>query len=103
MFANYYLENICSVWCNCISIACWRFHLNCIAHVLLLVCRSLEFEPQMIYQQNVAPAGIRPPHYMKHQEQYDKNIAGSTPELGTRQLSAEFFGQRVRRKSETCV
>uniref|UniRef100_A0A0R3RVB0 Clc-like protein n=1 Tax=Elaeophora elaphi TaxID=1147741 RepID=A0A0R3RVB0_9BILA len=65
--------------------------------------RSLEFEPQMIYQQNVAPAVIRPPHYMKHQEQYDKNIAGSTPELGTRQLSAEFFGQRVRRKSETCV
>lgn len=57
----------------------------------------------MIYQQNVAPAGIRPPHYMKHQEQYDKNIAGSTPELGTRQLSSEFFGQRVRRKSETCV
>ncbi|CAG9533740.1 unnamed protein product [Cercopithifilaria johnstoni] len=65
--------------------------------------RSSEFEPQMIYQQNVASAGIRPPHYMKHQEQYDKNIAGSTPELGTRQLSAEFFGQRVRRKSETCV
>ncbi|VDK88712.1 unnamed protein product [Litomosoides sigmodontis] len=65
--------------------------------------RSLEFEPQMIYQQNVAPAGIRPPHYVKHQEQYDKNIAGSTPELGTRQLSTEFFGQRVRRKSETCV
>ncbi|VIO87024.1 Uncharacterized protein BM_BM6432 [Brugia malayi] len=65
--------------------------------------RSLEFEPQMIYQQNVAPTGIRPPHYMKHQEQYDKNIAGSTPELGTRQLSAEFFGQKVRRKSETCV
>ncbi|KAL3982384.1 Clc-like family protein [Acanthocheilonema viteae] len=65
--------------------------------------RSLEFEPQMIYQQNVAPTGIRPPHYVKHQEQYDKNIAGSTPELGTRQLSAEFFGQRVRRKSETCV
>lgn len=69
----------------------------------LLLCRSLEFEPQMIYQQNVAPAGIRPPHYVKHQEQYDKNIAGSTPELGTRQLSTEFFGQRVRRKSETCV
>ncbi|VDM09240.1 unnamed protein product [Wuchereria bancrofti] len=65
--------------------------------------RSLEFEPQMIYQQNVASTGIRPPHYMKHQEQYDKNIAGSTPELGTRQLSAEFFGQKVRRKSETCV
>ncbi|VDO28970.1 unnamed protein product [Brugia timori] len=79
---------------------------------VLLVYRSLEFEPQMIYQQNVAPTGIRPPHYMKHQEQYDKNIAGkqydkniagSTPELGTRQLSAEFFGQKVRRKSETCV
>ncbi|VDK62369.1 unnamed protein product [Onchocerca ochengi] len=67
------------------------------------VGRSLEFEPQMIYQQNVAPTGIRPPHYMKHQEQYDKNVTESTPELGVRQLSAEFLGQRVRRKSETCV
>ncbi|VDK27246.1 unnamed protein product [Gongylonema pulchrum] len=65
--------------------------------------RSLEFEPQIIYQQNVAPGGNRPPYYTKHQEQYDKNIAESMPELGSRQLSAEIIGQRIRRKSETCV
>ncbi|KHN78429.1 hypothetical protein Tcan_02841 [Toxocara canis] len=67
------------------------------------VGRSIEFEPQMIYQQNIASSNIRPPYYSKHQEQYEKNVAESMPELGVRQFSNEVISQRVRRKSETCV
>lgn len=63
----------------------------------------MDFEPQMIYQQNIAPSNIRPPYYSKHQEQYEKNVAESMPELGVRQFSNEVISQRVRRKSETCV
>nr|AXS78244.1 cre-nsy-4 protein [Anisakis simplex] len=67
------------------------------------VARSMEFEPQMMYQQNIAASNLRPPYYTKHQEQYEKNVAESMPELGIRQFSNEVLSERVRRKSETCV
>lgn len=61
--------------------------------------RSMEFDPMMMPPQTPQP---RLP-YIKHT--HEDFIAESMPELGHRGAfpSTDFFPQRVRRKSETCV
>uniref|UniRef100_A0A0N5AXT9 MARVEL domain-containing protein n=1 Tax=Syphacia muris TaxID=451379 RepID=A0A0N5AXT9_9BILA len=66
------------------------------------VGRSMEYMPQTMYQQNLTSANVRPPYYSK-QQQYEKTVAGSMPELGITHSPSDIVTERVRRKSETCV
>lgn len=66
-------------------------------------CRSMDFMPHNMYQQNLTNSNVRPPYYSKQQQQYEKTVAESMPELGITHSSSDIVTERVRRKSETCV
>uniref|UniRef100_A0A0K0EB28 Clc-like protein n=1 Tax=Strongyloides stercoralis TaxID=6248 RepID=A0A0K0EB28_STRER len=67
--------------------------------------RSMEFEPQLMYnyQQNQSTP-LRPVMYQTKNDEFDRTVADSMPELaGSRQFTGELLHPRIRRKSETCV
>ncbi|MFH4974163.1 hypothetical protein AB6A40_000872 [Gnathostoma spinigerum] len=65
--------------------------------------RSVDFDPSTMYQQNIIANNIRPPYYVKHNQDYEKEVAESMPDLATAQFGSVVLQERARRKSETCV
>uniref|UniRef100_A0AC35U4Q8 Clc-like protein n=1 Tax=Rhabditophanes sp. KR3021 TaxID=114890 RepID=A0AC35U4Q8_9BILA len=65
--------------------------------------RSMEFEPQLYnYQQN-ANSNLRPVTYHTKNDEFERTVAESMPELVNRPYGGELLQPRIRRKSETCV
>ncbi|WKY06311.1 hypothetical protein Q1695_006480 [Nippostrongylus brasiliensis] len=68
------------------------------------IARSMEFDAPLMYPSQTPQSMMRPPY--SKQEEYDRHVAESMPELGNQRgafPSSDFFPQRIRRKSETCV